>query len=92
MGESDTPLGEDSWTGSRSEQAGGRIGPFLLLRRIGEGGFGVVFEAEQEHPVRRRVALKVIKLGIDTREVIARFDAEWQALAMMEHPHIARIC
>ncbi len=82
---------DDTWDGARSEGPGSRIGPFTLLRRIGEGGFGDVYEAEQEHPVKRRVALKVIKLGMDTREVIARFDAERQALAMMEHPHIARV-
>jgi serine/threonine protein kinase len=87
----DTLREADTWEGPRSEGPGSRIGPFTLLRQIGEGGFGVVFEAEQEHPVKRRVALKVIKLGMDTREVIARFDAERQALAMMEHPHIARV-
>lgn len=81
----------DSWTGPRSEGPGSRIGPYLLTRRIGEGGFGVVFEAEQEQPVRRRVALKILKLGMDTHEVIARFDAERQALAMMEHRHIASV-
>ena len=87
----DTLRETDTWEGPRSEGPGSRIGPFTLLRQIGEGGFGVVFEAEQEQPVKRRVALKVIKLGMDTREVIARFDAERQALAMMEHPHIARV-
>jgi tetratricopeptide (TPR) repeat protein len=73
------------------EGPGGRIGPFKILQQIGEGGFGSVFEAEQEKPVKRRVALKVIKLGMDTREVIARFEAERQALALMDHPHIARV-
>ena len=58
---------------------------------IGEGGFGVVYMAEQEEPVRRRVALKIIKLGMDTKQVIARFEAERQALALMEHPNIARV-
>ncbi len=72
-------------------EPGGYIGPFKVLQPIGEGGFGSVFEAEQEHPVRRRVALKIIKLGMDTREVIVRFEAERQALAMMDHPHIARV-
>jgi serine/threonine protein kinase/tetratricopeptide (TPR) repeat protein len=81
----------DTWEGTRNEGPGSRIGPFTLLRQIGEGGFGVVFEAAQEQPVKRRVALKIIKLGMDTREVIARFDAERQALAMMEHAHIARV-
>src|SRR5205085_5696741 len=59
--------------------------------KIGEGGCGAVYMAEQEEPVRRRVALKVIKLGMDTRSVIARFEAERQALAMMEHPNIAKV-
>ena len=68
-----------------------RIGRYKLLQKIGEGGCGVVFMAEQEEPVRRRVALKVIKLGMDTRNVIARFEAERQALAMMDHPNIARV-
>ena len=70
---------------------GSRIGPYKLLQNIGEGGCGVVYMAEQEKPVRRRVALKIIKLGMDTRNVIARFDAERQALAMMDHPNIARV-
>jgi len=70
---------------------GKRIGPYKLLQRIGEGGCGVVYMAEQEAPVRRRVALKVIKLGMDTKSVIARFEAERQALAMMDHPNIARV-
>src|SRR5206468_7664136 len=67
------------------------IGPYKLLQEIGEGGFGTVFMAEQEHPVRRKVALKVIKAGMDTRQVIARFEAERQALAMMDHVNIARV-
>jgi serine/threonine protein kinase len=67
------------------------IGPYKPLQKIGEGGCGVVYMAEQEKPVRRRVALKVIKLGMDTRNVIARFEAERQALAMMDHPNIARV-
>ncbi len=70
---------------------GTRIGPYKLLQEIGEGGMGVVYMAEQEEPVRRKVALKVIKLGMDTKQVIARFEAERQALAMMEHPNIARV-
>ncbi|MEY2410443.1 MAG: eukaryotic-like serine/threonine-protein kinase [Verrucomicrobiota bacterium] len=73
------------------EKAGDLIGPYKLLQQIGEGGCGVVYMAEQETPVRRRVALKVIKLGMDTRGVIARFEAERQALAMMDHPNIARV-
>ena len=73
------------------EDLGKRIGPYKLLQKIGEGGCGVVYMAEQEVPVRRRVALKVIKLGMDTKSVIARFEAERQALAMMDHPNIARV-
>jgi WD40 repeat protein/serine/threonine protein kinase len=68
-----------------------RFGRYKLLEQIGEGGCGVVFMAEQEEPVRRRVALKVIKIGMDTRQVIARFEAERQALAMMDHPSIAKV-
>jgi hypothetical protein len=68
-----------------------RVGRYKLLQVIGEGGFGTVFMAEQEHPVRRRVALKIIKLGMDTKQVIARFEAERQALAMMDrHGSITR--
>jgi serine/threonine protein kinase/WD40 repeat protein len=73
------------------ERPGEQIGPYKLIEQIGEGGFGVVFIAEQQQPVRRTVALKVLKPGMDTRQVIARFEAERQALAMMDHPHIARI-
>ena len=74
-----------------AEMPGDRIGRYKLLQQIGEGGCGVVYMAEQEEPVRRRVALKVIKLGMDTKSVIARFEAERQALAMMDHPNIARV-
>jgi serine/threonine protein kinase/Flp pilus assembly protein TadD len=73
------------------EKAGDKIGNYKLLQQIGEGGCGVVYMAEQEEPVRRRVALKVIKLGMDTKSVIARFEAERQALAMMDHPNIAKV-
>jgi tetratricopeptide (TPR) repeat protein/tRNA A-37 threonylcarbamoyl transferase component Bud32 len=73
------------------ESPGDRIGRYKLLQAIGEGGCGTVYLAEQEMPVRRRVALKVIKLGMDTKEVVARFEAERQALAIMDHPNIARI-
>jgi eukaryotic-like serine/threonine-protein kinase len=76
---------------SPAERAGDRIGRYKLLQQIGEGGCGVVYMAEQEEPVRRRVALKVIKLGMDTKQVIARFGAERQALAMMDHPNIAKV-
>jgi len=68
-----------------------RIGNYRLIERIGEGGFGMVFLAEQERPLRRQVAIKIIKLGMDTREVIARFEGERQALAIMEHPNVARV-
>lgn len=70
---------------------GAVLGPYTLLDRLGEGGFGAVYRAEQEEPVRREVALKVIKLGMDTRQVIARFEAERQALARLDHPSIARV-
>jgi serine/threonine protein kinase/tetratricopeptide (TPR) repeat protein len=74
-----------------AEAPGTVIGPYKLLEQIGEGGFGVVFLAEQQHPVRRKVALKVIKPGMDTRQVIARFEAERQALALMDHANIAHV-
>src|SRR5712672_191646 len=73
------------------EKPGGRIGHYKLLQQIGEGGCGVVYMAEQEAPVRRRVALKIIKPGMDTKNVIARFEAERQALALMDHPNIAKV-
>jgi eukaryotic-like serine/threonine-protein kinase len=74
-----------------TEKVGDKIGHYKLLQQIGEGGCGVVYMAEQEEPIRRRVALKVIKLGMDTKAVIARFEAERQALALMDHPNIARV-
>src|SRR5689334_18743855 len=74
-----------------TEKPGDRIGRYKLLQQIGEGGCGTVYMAEQTEPVRRRVALKVIKLGIDTKQVIARFEAERQALALMDHPNIAKV-
>lgn len=73
------------------DETGSRIGRYKLLEQIGEGGFGVVFMAEQLEPVRRRVALKVIKPGMDSRQIVARFEAERQALAMMDHENIARV-
>ncbi|HXC99407.1 MAG TPA: protein kinase [Verrucomicrobiae bacterium] len=73
------------------EKPGDKIGRYKLLQQIGEGGCGIVYMAEQEEPVRRRAALKVIKLGMDTKSVIARFEAERQALAMMDHPNIAKV-
>jgi eukaryotic-like serine/threonine-protein kinase len=73
------------------EGLGSRIGPYKLLQKIGEGGMGAVFLAEQERPVRRKVALKIIKPGMDSDQVVARFEAERQALALMDHPNIARV-
>jgi serine/threonine protein kinase len=73
------------------EAVGQTFGRYKLLERVGEGGCGVVYVAEQTEPVRRRVALKVIKLGMDTKQVVARFEAERQALAMMDHPNIAKV-
>jgi WD40 repeat protein/serine/threonine protein kinase len=75
----------------KSDGPGAVIGPYKLLEQIGEGGFGIVFMAEQHQPMRRKVALKVLKPGMDTRQVIARFEAERQALALMDHPNIARV-
>ena len=74
-----------------AEKPGDWIGPYKLREKIGEGGCGVVYVAEQQKPVRRKIALKVIKLGMDTRSVIARFEAERQALALMDHPNIAKV-
>src|SRR5271166_5321237 len=68
-----------------AERPGTVIGPYRLMEQIGEGGFGLVFVAEQQHPIRRKVALKIIKPGMDTRAIIARFEAERQALALMDH-------
>jgi serine/threonine protein kinase len=74
-----------------TERPGTLIGPYKLMEQIGEGGMGLVFVAEQQQPVRRKVALKVMKPGMDTRQVVARFEAERQALALMDHPHIAQV-
>src|SRR5829696_6413660 len=74
-----------------AERVGAMIGRYKLLERIGEGGFGVVYMAEQVAPVRRRVALKVVKPGMDSRQVLARFEAERQALALMDHENIAKV-
>jgi hypothetical protein len=90
----ETPAGDlDRTRGQQGlqDQAGSVIGPYKLLEQIGEGGFGIVFMAEQTDPVRRKVALKVLKPGMDTRQVVARFEAERQALAIMDHPNIARV-
>ena len=79
----DTPL--------NSEKIGGFIGPYKLLEEIGEGGMGTVWVAQQSKPIKRRVAIKLIKAGMDSKSVLARFEAERQALAMMDHPNIARV-
>ncbi len=76
---------------AEDEAVGKTIGRYKILEKVGEGGCGVVYVAEQTEPVRRRVALKVIKLGMDTKQVIARFEAERQALAIMDHPNIAKV-
>src|SRR5919197_290637 len=73
------------------ERPGAALGPYKLLEQIGEGGFGVVYMAEQTAPVRRKVALKVLKPGMDTRQVVARFEAERQALALIDPPNIAKV-
>ncbi len=73
------------------EGPGSEIGTYKFLERLGEGAFGVVYMAEQREPVRRKVALKILKPGMDTAHVIARFEAEQQALALMDHPHIAKV-
>src|SRR5438034_64171 len=78
-------------TTSHLEGPGTHIGPYKLLQQIGEGGMGVVYMAEQEAPFRRRVALKIIKPGMDSGQVIARFEAERQALALMDHQNIAKV-
>src|SRR6476620_5229405 len=89
------PAGERSIKAAQTfpavEKPGDRIGHYKLLQQIGEGGCGVVYMAEQAEPVRRRVALKIIKPGMDTKSVIARFEAERQALALMDHPNIAKV-
>ena len=80
-----------SFESGSPEPVGSTVGPYKLMEQIGEGGMGVVYVAEQTRPVRRKVALKIIKPGMDTKQVIARFEAERQALAMMDHPNIARV-
>src|SRR5262245_54322704 len=84
-------LGDPAELRATTETAGTVIGPYRLLHRIGEGGMGTVYAAEQTEPVRRKVALKLIKAGMDSRDVIARFGAERQALAIMDHPNITRV-
>ncbi|MDF1714595.1 MAG: serine/threonine-protein kinase [Akkermansiaceae bacterium] len=88
------PATREARTARRDPLEGTTLGPggrYKILQRIGEGGFGTVFMAEQTAPVRRRVAIKILKAGMDTRQVVARFEAERQALAMMDHPNIAKV-
>ncbi len=90
----EAPLGDDpaqTQTQSARATGGGTIGPYRILERLGEGGMGEVWLAEQTRPIRRHVALKVIKAGMDTAQVVARFEAERQALALMDHPAIAKV-
>jgi serine/threonine protein kinase/WD40 repeat protein len=87
----DLPEGVSAIDRTGTERTGAGIGPYKLRQEIGEGGFGVVFTAEQQEPVRREVALKIIKPGMASRQVIARFEAERQVLAMMDHPNIAKV-
>src|SRR5437867_7823105 len=89
--DSDPDLPQTERMANLTEKPGDKIGRYKLLQQIGEGGCGVVYMAEQEEPVRRRVALKIIKVGMDTKQVVARFEAERQALAMMDHPNIAKV-
>lgn len=81
----------DIQTETPFEKPGQMIGPYRLVKMLGEGGFGEVFLAEQTEPVRREVALKIIKLGMDSRQLLARFEAERQTLARLDHPNVARV-
>ena len=90
IGLAQLPFAESRGAEFQFERTGAIIGRYKLLEKIGEGGFGIVFMAEQIEPVQRKVALKIIKAGMDTKEVIARFEAERQAIALMDHPNIAR--
>jgi hypothetical protein len=85
------PIADVTATVSGPERPGSIIGPYKLLQEIGEGGMGTVFLAEQTEPVRRKVALKIIKAGLNSAQVISRFEAERQALALMDHPNIAKV-
>jgi non-specific serine/threonine protein kinase/serine/threonine-protein kinase len=87
----DPTEGDVTRTGSSAGSAAESIGPYRLLQKVGEGGMGEVWLAEQTEPIRRRVAIKLIKAGMDTKQVVARFEAERQALALMDHPSIAKV-
>jgi len=87
----DDPTPHGFGAGQSADGFHDQIGPYTILNKLGEGGFGVVYEAQQEQPIKRRVAIKVIKPGMDSKKVIARFDAERQALALMTHPNIAKV-
>ena len=89
--ESSPPELTGAYVPEPAEAPGTRVGPYKLLQKLGEGGMGTVYLAEQEEPVRRRVALKIIKAGMDSAHVLARFEAERQALAMLDHPNIAKV-
>src|SRR5262249_58185388 len=89
VGQGENPHSGDS--AAAGEAPGSRIGPYKLLEKLGEGGMGVVYVAEQESPVKRRVALKIVKPGMDSAQVVRRFAAERQALALMDHTNIARV-
>jgi len=98
MSQNDDHVGQEAEDLSRTlastkplYELGSHIGCYKLLSVLGEGGFGMVYLAEQEHPIKRMVALKVIKPGMDTKQVIARFETERQALAMLDHPNIAQV-
>ncbi len=98
MGQNDDHIQSEDADPSRTLEAarplyelGGRIGGYKLLSVLGEGGFGIIYLAEEEHPIKRLAALKVIKPGMDTKQVIARFETERQALAMLDHPNIAQV-
>src|SRR5205814_1108733 len=85
------PAGQAAAVAPAGERTGDKIGRYQILQLLGQGGYGSVYVAEQAEPVRRRVALKLIKLGMDTEQVVARFEAERQALSMMDHPNIAKV-
>src|SRR5687768_668094 len=91
--EGERPAGEcfDFASEQMARDDPGRIGPYTVVEPLGEGGMAIVYKAEQQRPVKRTVAIKLIKLGMDTRHFVARFDAERQALAMMDHPNVARV-